>query len=318
MNGRSLSGRAEDLREEAHRARRVGQRAEAGGLERGEEEADRDPDRLAHVVVLELLPVLGPPRLLEDDDHVGRVGDVRLHPVGADRPDRLLPFGCRAAVVEVALLGLGALAEPALRSGSETTTNVQGCWCAPDGAVPATRIAFSTSSQGTGSSRSGGSNVAPASARGTRASARVRRSPAGARTEAEPAGTRSRVAADLPVRHGHAGEGHEDERADADEVGTAAVRRAGAAELQEREGRQGAADESADVAAPRDVRGSAKVSTRLMTISDIAWPASEPVSRYSMMNSAPKTPQIAPDAPTVTWVGFTRSAPAAPARPETR
>ena len=38
----------------------------------------------------------------------------------------------------------------ALSSGSVTTTNVHGCWCAPEGAVPATRSAWSTSSRGTG------------------------------------------------------------------------------------------------------------------------------------------------------------------------
>ena len=36
-------------------------------------------------------------------------------------------------------------------SASETTTNVHGCWFAPDGAVPATSIAFRISSSGTGS-----------------------------------------------------------------------------------------------------------------------------------------------------------------------
>ena len=36
-------------------------------------------------------------------------------------------------------------------SGSETTTNVHGCWFAPDGAEAAVRIAFSISSRSTGS-----------------------------------------------------------------------------------------------------------------------------------------------------------------------
>ena len=88
----------------------MGQRAEPGRLQRSEQEPDRDPDRLAHVVVLDLAAVFPAPGLLEDDDHVRRVGDVRLDPVGADRPDRLLPLVGRAAVVELALLGLGALA----------------------------------------------------------------------------------------------------------------------------------------------------------------------------------------------------------------
>jgi hypothetical protein len=108
---------AEDLAEGAHRARAVRQRAEPGGLQRGEQEADGDPDRLAHVVVLDLAAVLRPPRLLEDDDHVRHVGDVRLDPVGADRPDRLLPLVGYAPVVEVALLRLGAFAQPPLGLG---------------------------------------------------------------------------------------------------------------------------------------------------------------------------------------------------------
>src|SRR3954462_15983427 len=49
---------AENLAEEPHRARRVRERAEAGSLQRGEQEADGDADRLAHVVVLDLLAVL--------------------------------------------------------------------------------------------------------------------------------------------------------------------------------------------------------------------------------------------------------------------
>ena len=36
-------------------------------------------------------------------------------------------------------------------SASETTTNVHGCWFAPDGAEAAVRIAFSISSRSTGS-----------------------------------------------------------------------------------------------------------------------------------------------------------------------
>src|SRR3954452_11102141 len=113
--GTLVLGPVEDLAEEPHRAGSVGERAEAGSLESGEQEADRDPDRLAHVVVLDLRSVrAGLPRLLEDDDHVGRVGDVRLDPVGADRADSLFPFVRRAAVVEVALLGLGTISQPAL------------------------------------------------------------------------------------------------------------------------------------------------------------------------------------------------------------
>src|SRR5437764_493019 len=108
----------EDLAQETHRARRGREGAETGRLERGQQEPDRDPDRFAHVVVLELRTVLtGPPGLLEHDDHVGRVGDVGLDPVGADRPDRLLPLRGGAPVVEVALFRLRALPQPLLRLG---------------------------------------------------------------------------------------------------------------------------------------------------------------------------------------------------------
>src|SRR3954471_13033149 len=41
----------------------------------------------------------------------------------------------------------------AFNCGSEMTTNVHGCWFAPEGAVPAARTAFSISSRGTGSSQ---------------------------------------------------------------------------------------------------------------------------------------------------------------------
>ena len=44
-------------------------------------------------------------------------------------------------------------AKSRLQFESVTTTNVHGCWLAPDGAVPAARIAFSISSRGTGSAR---------------------------------------------------------------------------------------------------------------------------------------------------------------------
>src|SRR3954451_12146647 len=47
-------GPSEDLLEEAHGRRRMRQRGEPGGMERSEQEADRDPDRLADVVVLAL------------------------------------------------------------------------------------------------------------------------------------------------------------------------------------------------------------------------------------------------------------------------
>src|SRR6185503_20831063 len=56
--GPLVLGPPEDLLEETHRRRRVRQRREPGGVERGEQEADRDPDRLADVVVLALLSVL--------------------------------------------------------------------------------------------------------------------------------------------------------------------------------------------------------------------------------------------------------------------
>jgi hypothetical protein len=57
---------------------------------------------------------------------------------------------------------------------------------------------------------------------------------------------------------------------------------------------------------------------RLMTMSDIAWPASDPVAWYSMIRSAPRIPKIAPEAPTVIEFGLTTSAPADPASPETK
>jgi hypothetical protein len=37
------------------------------------------------------------------------------------------------------------------RAASATATNVHGCWCAPLGAVPAARIAYSISRRSTGS-----------------------------------------------------------------------------------------------------------------------------------------------------------------------
>ena len=48
---------------------------------------------------------------------------------------------------------LGRLAQLLLRVGSETTTNVHGCWFAPEGADAAVRMAFSISSRSTGWSK---------------------------------------------------------------------------------------------------------------------------------------------------------------------
>ncbi len=70
----------------------MNQRGEAGLVQAREKQADGDPDGLPHVVVLDLRPV-GPDAvcLLEDDDQVRSVLDVRLPPVRAQRPESFQP-----------------------------------------------------------------------------------------------------------------------------------------------------------------------------------------------------------------------------------
>ena len=121
-------------------------------MERGEQEADGDPDRLVHVVVLAFAPVRAiAPRLLEDDDQVGRVGDVRLDPVGADRLDRLQILLARPLLVEELLFVLSRRSDPRLDLGIRDDDERPGLLVRPEGAVAAVRSAFSISSNGTGS-----------------------------------------------------------------------------------------------------------------------------------------------------------------------
>ena len=99
-----LAGTVEDLVEEAHRAGRVGQRGQAGHMERGQQEADGDPDRLLDVVGLRRVGALVD---LEDRDQRGRLDEERLLGVGAEPRQRLQPLGRRSALVELPLLRLG-------------------------------------------------------------------------------------------------------------------------------------------------------------------------------------------------------------------
>lgn len=105
----------QDLGQEAHGTRRVGQRRQAGVRQRGEQDADRDAHRLAHVVVLHLprSPVLAAEAvgLLEDHDQPRRIGQVRLAPVGAERTYGIQPLGRHAVLVALAFLRLGRFAD---------------------------------------------------------------------------------------------------------------------------------------------------------------------------------------------------------------
>ena len=69
---------------------------------------------------------------------------------------------------------------------------------------------------------------------------------------------------------------------------------------------------------PIEMFAIANDSARLITIHVIAFPARRPVVCHSRMSIAPRIPKIAPDAPTVGECGVATSAPAEPARPETK
>jgi hypothetical protein len=69
---------------------------------------------------------------------------------------------------------------------------------------------------------------------------------------------------------------------------------------------------------PIEIPASTKLRARLITISPIALPPSTYEPWRSRTRAAPRIPKIAPEAPTVTDVGERTSAPAEPARPETR
>ena len=117
-NGRCVLRPPEQLAQEAHRRRRVRERAEACGLKCRQQEADRDSDRLPHVVMLYLRTVHAPPPgLLEYHDDHRRVGDVRLDEVGADGGDGVEPLRRGAVLVEVTLLVLGGLPQAGLEVG---------------------------------------------------------------------------------------------------------------------------------------------------------------------------------------------------------
>jgi hypothetical protein len=78
---------AQDLAQEAHRARRVGQRGAARGVESRQEHAHRDAHRLLHVVVLvRTLRAVGESLGFvvddEDDDQIRCDLQERLSPVG--------------------------------------------------------------------------------------------------------------------------------------------------------------------------------------------------------------------------------------------
>ena len=61
-------------------------------MQRGEQQPDRDADRLLRVVVLFPAIAVQAVDLREDDDDVRRVLDVGLAPVGADGIERAQPL----------------------------------------------------------------------------------------------------------------------------------------------------------------------------------------------------------------------------------
>src|SRR5258708_36527376 len=104
------------------------QGCEAGRMERREQKSDRDPHRLADVVMLHLLPVLGQAvGLFEDDNEVRRILDVRLMPVGAELAERREPLGAHAPSKLLLSSSSAATRIFRFKTGSETTTNVHGC-----------------------------------------------------------------------------------------------------------------------------------------------------------------------------------------------
>ena len=108
-----------NLVQESHRVRRVRQRREAGGVERGDQQAGGDADRFVDVVIL--VVVAGPhpaPPLREDADQPCRVFEIGLVAIGAERRERGAPVRRGlAALVELALLGFGGGADPRLQRG---------------------------------------------------------------------------------------------------------------------------------------------------------------------------------------------------------
>ena len=87
-------------------------------MDGGDEEARRDADRLARVVVLLVAPVgEGAVDLLEEHDQPGRGLQERLPPVGAQRCQGVEPLLGHAALVGPTLLGLGGDADVPLGIG---------------------------------------------------------------------------------------------------------------------------------------------------------------------------------------------------------
>ena len=90
---RPLVGRAsEDLVQESHRARGVGQRRQAGVVGCGDQHAGGDADRFQRVVVLDAAAAAAAAvHLGKNDDQIGRGFEKRLLLVGSERRQSFEP-----------------------------------------------------------------------------------------------------------------------------------------------------------------------------------------------------------------------------------
>lgn len=116
-----VGGTPKQIAQETHRARCMGQRREAREVKRRQQHPDRDTDRLVDIVVLDSVRAIGlvddAPRLCEHHDQRGRIRQVRLVPVEAQRLQRSDPLVGHSILPALLLLRLRGLADLSLALG---------------------------------------------------------------------------------------------------------------------------------------------------------------------------------------------------------
>lgn len=138
--GHLIARTLQDLVEEGHRAGRVGQCRQPGPVQRGDQQATGDAGGLMRIVTLVFFTIGADSRaLVEDSDQPRRSLQEWFVRIGSQRGQRLQPLGRRSMLVELALFGLGRLADAAfgfrVRYGDETPGLLVGpAGCAAGGA----------------------------------------------------------------------------------------------------------------------------------------------------------------------------------------